>query len=342
MKLNTEAQVKAAERVLRLVWVIVAGAVLFSMFTVTPLVERVTPEGWAWSAPVLSLIVDAAVVIVVRVDAIIATLGGRPGGWSAVLRWLTGAFTLALNIGDSALKGDMVGVGVHMVAPVLLIVSAEAQLTYRRAITAAVARIEQERAAREQAERERRERLAREREESARAERERVERERREREDRERADREREAYAARQAERERVEREQSERAEQREHEQRMAREEREHADRVRAQEQQHADRLAREQADREREDRERLARERREQARERQARTVANTPREHPANTAREHPANAAADGDKMSESEARGVVANTPSASIRDLARITGWSLAWVQKTRKELTPAG
>ncbi|MFI8334316.1 DUF2637 domain-containing protein [Streptomyces filamentosus] len=213
IRLDTQRQVDQAEKILRLVWLIVFGAVAFSVLTVTPLVQRVTPDEWDWTAWLLPVVVDAAVVIVVRVDAIVARLDGRPGGWPAFLRWLTGGMTLLLNVGDSMLKGDWVGVGVHAVAPVLLIVTAEAALGWRRAITEAVARIERERA----------------------AERERQARERQEREERSRADAEA-ARKAEQAERERQEqlareREKdaaAERERQREHEARIARDAREH------------------------------------------------------------------------------------------------------------------
>ncbi|MGW8507713.1 DUF2637 domain-containing protein [Streptomyces sp. CLCI03] len=225
MKLDTQAQVDSAERTLRLVWAIVGGAVLFSILTVTPLVERVTPDEWDWTAPILPLVVDAAVIIVVRVDTIVARLDGDAGAWPMVLRWLTGTMTLLLNVGDSALKGDMVGVGVHMVAPVLLIVTAEASLKWRRAIATATARIERERAdereraARERREQEDRSRADREaREQAQTAERERVRQAEDRRREQERADREREREQTARLERERLD-----------HEARMAREERDHA-----------------------------------------------------------------------------------------------------------------
>src|SRR5687767_6797598 len=110
----TPKQLQAAERTLSVgTWAITAGAILFSVLTVTPLVERVTPDEWDWTAPILPLVVDAAVVIVIRLDATVSRLGGHAGAWPVVLRWLTGMFTVALNIGDSALKGELVGVAVH-------------------------------------------------------------------------------------------------------------------------------------------------------------------------------------------------------------------------------------
>ncbi|WP_405085869.1 hypothetical protein [Microbispora sp. NBC_01389] len=71
----------------------------------TPLVKRVTPDGWDWTAPILPLVVDAAVVIVIRLDSVVSRLGGSGGGWPVVLRWLTGLFTVCLNMGDSVWRG---------------------------------------------------------------------------------------------------------------------------------------------------------------------------------------------------------------------------------------------
>ncbi|MFI2740981.1 DUF2637 domain-containing protein, partial [Streptomyces sp. NPDC018711] len=266
MKLDTQRQVAQAERVLQLVWIIVFGAVAFSVLTVTPLVQRVTPDEWDWTAWLLPVVSDTAVVIVVRVDSIVARLDGRPGGWPAFLRWLTGGMTLLLNVGDSMLKNDWVGVGVHAVAPVLLIVTAEAALGWRRAITQAVARIDRERA--EERERQDRERQAREErsraEQKARQEAEQAERERQERlaEERERrAAAERERQREHEAKLAREEREYAARIEQERAEREAAREQaaREDAARQRKEEQERADRLRREQdekAERERKDKE--------------------------------------------------------------------------------------
>ena len=155
-------QIRSAERALSVgTWLIVAGAMLYSILTVTPLMAAHTPDEWDWTAPILPLVVDAAVVIVVRLDSVLARLGGDGGRWPVVLRWMTGCMTLALNVTDSALKKDLVGVAVHAVAPLLLIVTAETGLAYRRAITAALAAHDAqqraERAEREKADRERRE-----------------------------------------------------------------------------------------------------------------------------------------------------------------------------------------
>jgi hypothetical protein len=361
VQLNTQAQVDQAEKVLRLSWVIVFGVILFSVFTVTPLVERSTPEGWEWSAPILPLVVDVAVVISIRVDAIVARLGGSTSGWPVVLRVLTGGTSVALNIGFSALKGDLVGVGVHMAAPVVLIVVAEASLKWRREIAAATVRIEADR---------------REREETRR-------REIREREDRARADREREQEARREererqetAERERRREEQAEREREREHAAQLAREEREHAarlelerldreERARRAEQERLDRQRRE--EQERQDRERKAeadrreRERRDQEATRKATEAAqNAERERKTPEPRKPvlaPVSAAASTPrpavsatvstdapaKMSEADARQAVIDGVSAgrSQREIAALTGWSTGWVAKRVMELGEA-
>jgi hypothetical protein len=115
-------------------WLIVGGAVLFSVLTVTPLMAAHTPPGWKWTAPILPIVVDAAVVIVVRLDSVLARMGADGGRWPVTLRWMTGLFTLLLNTGSSLIKRDPVGAAVHAVAPLLLIVTSETGLAYRRAI----------------------------------------------------------------------------------------------------------------------------------------------------------------------------------------------------------------
>lgn len=321
----TPKQLEAAESTLRRgTWTITAGAVLFSVLTVTPLVERVTPVEWQWTAPILPVVVDIAVVIVVRLDSTVSRLGGSSGGWPAVLRWMTGLFTLLLNIGDSALKADMVGVAVHAVAPLLLIVTAEAGLSYRRKIAVQVERLERSRH-----EQEERSRL----EEQRQREQQRLERER-EQERAEQLAREAREHAEQLA-REAREFEAQERREEREHaaaleqqradrEERLLREQQERADRERARlerEQQQREQLEREQ----REARERAAAARREQSTPRAVNTD-----ERPALTAvpvnDEQPA-------KMPELEARAYVDSfrPGQKTVRELADETGWSVGWV-----------
>ncbi|MFH9192783.1 DUF2637 domain-containing protein [Streptomyces globisporus] len=319
--MNT-VQIRSAERALSVgTWLIVGGAMLFSILTVTPLMERHSPKGWEWTAPILPLVVDAAVVIVVRLDSVLAALGGHGGRWPIALRWMTGAMTLALNIADSALKKDVVGAAVHAVAPLLLIVTAETGLAYRRAITdaqsAREAQLKAERAEREQAANERREAQ-----------------ERRAREEREHAallareQREHEALIAREqtAREEAARREERERAEARERAEREARERRE---REREQQQVERERLEREAAQRrELEAREREAREHREREREQQQ-----------AEHERQALLSAGPAVEKQGEERARATVRAAFGAglSIRQAAELCGWSTGWVTARYQE-----
>ncbi|MFE4607885.1 DUF2637 domain-containing protein [Streptomyces niveus] len=337
----TPKQIESADRTLALgTWTITAGAILFSVLTVTPLVERVTPREWDWTAPILPLVVDAAVVIVVRLDAVVSRLGGDAGRWPAVLRWLTGAMTLLLNVGDSALKRDAVGVAVHSVAPLLLIVTAEAGLAYRRAIGHALERIKREQKAahdaHEAAQKER-ESLARQEREAQRAA--------------EQAAQERAENAARE-ERERLAREARE---ERDHAAQTAREEREHAARMARETAEREDERERRNAERERllkaderaratRERERIEREQR-ATRERQE-AAAREERERierEAQARRERLRTAVNTGeqqDRMGEQAARALIAQglIEGATQRQMVDATGWSTGWVAARCKEL----
>ncbi|MFI6336224.1 DUF2637 domain-containing protein [Streptomyces sp. NPDC050535] len=329
-------QIRSAEKTLSYgTWAITAGAVLFSVLTVTPLVERVTPDGWDRTAPILPLVVDTAVVIVVRLDATVARLGGSSGAWPAVLRWMTGLMTLLLNIGDSALKGDAVGVAVHSVAPLLLIATAEAGLSYRRAINKAVDRIERSRAA-ETEQREQQRRADRERERADREHREQQARDHAEKVERERAEREASERAAERDHNARIERERLDR------EAETRREQREYEERVRHDEQQREDALRREQ--REQADRSRSDRQAREvvslASREAVERVGVNTVNGVVNTAVNSGPT----PFTKMPEDEARAYLRSFREGekSVRQLAEETGWSIGWVATRLRESSAEG
>lgn len=315
-------QIRSAERALSAgTWLIVGGAMLFSILTVTPLMERHSPKGWEWTAPILPLVVDAAVVIVVRLDSVLAALGGDGGRWPIALRWMTGCMTLALNVADSALKKDLVGVAVHSVAPLLLIVTAETGLSYRRAITAA----RTARDAQQIAERRERERVAEVRREAQ---------ERRAREEREHAaqlareQRDHEALLAREqsAREEAARREERERSEARE---RAEREAREHREQMREQQQAERERLEREAAQR-----------RDLEAREREARERGDREREQrEADREREALLSAGPAEERQEEPLGRRTVRAAWEAglSIRQAAELSGWSTGWVTARYQE-----
>ncbi|MFJ8446725.1 DUF2637 domain-containing protein [[Kitasatospora] papulosa] len=355
-------QIAAAERTLSAgTWGITAGAVAYSVLTVTPLVARVTPPGWEWTAPLLPLVVDAAVITSVKLDATVARLGEKAGGWATLLRWMSGAMTLGLNVGDSALNKDGVGVLVHAVIPLILIVIADAGLAWRRAIGRAVERIECSRAAEAEA----REQKAQTREQRARQEREQAA-------DRERAER-----------REREEREERREREARDHEAREAREAREYAAAMAREqaEREAAERRAARDAQearerREEERRDREARETREAEERRLAEeaegnrlaalaAAAQEQQRQPVNTAAigvntdeitmnndraavntEGPSVPSVAEGKLSEQAAREHIAaavnKNPGVTLRTLVEETGWSLGWVSARRQELQTAG
>ncbi|MFF4327253.1 DUF2637 domain-containing protein [Streptomyces sp. NPDC001591] len=317
-------------------WLIVGGAMLYSVLTVTPLMTVHTPAAWRWTAPILPVVVDSAVVIVVRLDSVLARLGGRGGAWPVALRWMTGAMTLLLNIGASALVGDLVGVAVHSVAPLLLIVTAEAGLAYRRALAAAVKALETE----QETARLAREKAAEEREE---ARQQRV----RERRDHEaalaREQREHKARLIREENerQDRIRREERERAEAAAKEEREARERRE---REREQQQAERERLERQAAQRRqleaKENEERARRERAEQAereRREQARERERLERERAALLSAGPPA------EKLSEADARALVktAFAVGLAVRVAAELTGWSVGWASARYQELRDA-
>ncbi|MGK5558436.1 hypothetical protein ACSNOI_43225 [Actinomadura kijaniata] len=297
-------QIRSAERALSAgTWLIVFGAMLYSVLTVTPLMAKHTPDSWDWTAPILPLVVDAAVVIVVRLDAVLARLNGRGGRWPVVLRWMTGTMTLALNTADSLLQKDLVGAAVHAVAPLLLIVTAETGLAYRRAIADAVVAAQA---------------AAEERHRAEQAERQRVERERAEAAERQaREQREHEAVLAR---------------EQREHEAALARQEVEHRERLHREQQQRAEAAERAAAaERERREREREQQRLAEQRRERERTEAAE--RQRAALLALEPAA------DKLPEPDARQIVAAAFQAglSVRAAAERCGWSIGWVATRYQE-----
>lgn len=305
-------QIRSAERALSVgTWLIVVGAMLYSILTVTPLAAAHTPDKWDWTAPILPLVVDAAVVIVVRLDAVLARLGGHGGRWPIVLRWMTGCMTLALNVADSALQKDLVGVAVHAVAPLLLIVTAETGLAYRRAIAAAVTELE----TRQQEQREARERAAVERRETA---------ARLAREEREHA-----ALLAR---------------EQREHEAALVREQAEREERARREEREARERAeAAERKIRERREHEREQLEQERLTLEQQAAQRAEDEERKRAEEARRERV-ALLDGppvnSKLPEEHARRIIAAAVAegVAVRRAADLCGWSVGWVSARYAEL----
>lgn len=113
-----------------MVWVIVTGAVLFSLMTGAPLVSD--HSEWEWTGWVLPGLVDAALVLSLSADAVLSRHGLKGGRWPTAFRWVTGLASLFLNTWGSFSTGDKVGVAIHSIAPVLLICASEVAPIYRR------------------------------------------------------------------------------------------------------------------------------------------------------------------------------------------------------------------
>ncbi|MFJ2645047.1 hypothetical protein [Streptomyces sp. NPDC087511] len=130
-----ERQITGADRLVTWgTWGIAAGAVFYSLLTGTPFVRAHTPKGWEDSAWALPLVVDIAFVIALHADSVVSRLGVTAGYWPLLLRVATGAGSLYLNTWASVEKSDWVGVATHMIAPVLLVLAAEAGPAWRRAM----------------------------------------------------------------------------------------------------------------------------------------------------------------------------------------------------------------
>ncbi|WP_436788221.1 hypothetical protein [Yinghuangia sp. YIM S10712] len=104
-----------------------------------------------WTAWVLDPMVCVALLAVLLADARLVELGAAPSGWATALRWFAGVTTWAMNVWSSVWPDgefgvprdvDPAGVVLHSVAPVLLVLLAEAATGYRRVIAARIRHLE--------------------------------------------------------------------------------------------------------------------------------------------------------------------------------------------------------
>ncbi|MGW6356694.1 hypothetical protein ACWFR5_16250 [Streptomyces sp. NPDC055092] len=134
MNQDVNSELKSVTRTRKLVnfmlWVIVAGAVFYSLMTSTPLVAA--HSLWSWSGWALGALTDAAFILSISADAVLSKHGLSGGKWAAAFRWITGASSLFLNTWTSIALGDWVGVAIHSIAPVILVTAAEVAPAYRR------------------------------------------------------------------------------------------------------------------------------------------------------------------------------------------------------------------
>ncbi|GAA1250612.1 hypothetical protein GCM10009665_46630 [Kitasatospora nipponensis] len=111
-------------------WTLVGAVTTFSAMTGAQFIGAHSP--WHWSGWVLAAGIDTAFVMALQTDATLSRYGGNSGPWPTAFRWTTGAFSVLVNIGDSALQHDLVGTAVHLIAPALLLVLGEAGPAWRR------------------------------------------------------------------------------------------------------------------------------------------------------------------------------------------------------------------
>jgi hypothetical protein len=113
-----------------MVWLIVTGAVFYSLMTTTPLVAA--HSEWEWSGWALGVLTDAAFILSISADATLSRHGVKGGRWPTAFRWATGLASLFLNTWSSVDTGDWVGVAIHSISPAILICAAEVSPIYRR------------------------------------------------------------------------------------------------------------------------------------------------------------------------------------------------------------------
>ncbi|MFD3560122.1 hypothetical protein ACFWVU_10670 [Streptomyces sp. NPDC058686] len=113
-----------------MMWLIVGGAVFYSLMTSTPLVAA--HSVWSWSGWALGALTDAAFILAISADSVLSRHGRKGGRWPAAFRWVTGAASLFLNTWTSLAMHDGVGAAIHSISPVILVFAAEVAPIYRR------------------------------------------------------------------------------------------------------------------------------------------------------------------------------------------------------------------
>ncbi|MFD7448279.1 hypothetical protein [Kitasatospora sp. NPDC059827] len=129
----TPAQIRRTSLVISIgTWVLTGAVVAVSMSTAAPFIAAHSP-GYG-TGPVMAIATDGCFILSLQSDSTLARFGVSGGHWPAAFRWVTGLATVWLNIGAAALVGDLVGVVIHLIPPLLLLLVAEAGPAYRRAL----------------------------------------------------------------------------------------------------------------------------------------------------------------------------------------------------------------
>lgn len=140
---------RAGRNLDRALMAVAAGALAFSTVNVAILaIDHGIPPWIAW---LLEPLIGVALWAVLSSDAVLSRYGMSAGAWAWCLRAFTGLLTLTLNIWSSVfttrtsgrleLTPDPAGILLHAIAPVLLILLAEAAPRYRVQFAAIAARL---------------------------------------------------------------------------------------------------------------------------------------------------------------------------------------------------------
>lgn len=133
METEVKRELKSITRTRRVVdsmlWLIAAGAIIFSLMTGTPFVAE--HSQWKWTGWILPGVVDSALVLSLSADSILSRHGVKTGKWPTVFRWLTAVASLFLNCWSSLSSHEWTSAVVHSIAPLILVCAAEVSPVYR-------------------------------------------------------------------------------------------------------------------------------------------------------------------------------------------------------------------
>jgi hypothetical protein len=123
-------------------WTVAAGAMVTAAATVTAwALAHGMDYRVAWMVdPLLSVALLAALLG----EGVLARHGESGGAWPRVLRWGTGLGTLTANVWAPVQAGDTAGVVLHALAPVLLVILAEAAPRLRLRMAGLAARLDEQ------------------------------------------------------------------------------------------------------------------------------------------------------------------------------------------------------
>lgn len=126
----------SAESTLRVISIGVWGVALVVMaVSATTAADLFQLHAANWTQGLaLGLAIDAALAVALVGDKALAQLG-LESGWGKGLRWAATLMSLVLNCSAAWLSGDVLGVTLHAIPPLLLIVLTEAAQSYRTALS---------------------------------------------------------------------------------------------------------------------------------------------------------------------------------------------------------------